>query len=159
MEKNTLVSIIAIILGIIIIACPMFGLITVDLLFGISILFIGAFCIIVGYAGISSKTNNMLNLIVGILLIIFAILLIIYPSLFAFLAAFIIYIAGILLVILGVINIIANKNSIGLYVGLFSVIMGILYIIFGYFIADPFVLGVLIGVWLLVSGIMGILKQ
>lgn len=158
MENNKLVSIISIILGILIIAFPLCGVITIDLLFGISILFIGAFCILLGFVGVSTKTNNIINLVIGVFLIIFAILLIINPSLFAFLAAFIIYLAGLLLVIVGIISIIANRKGLALYLGLFSIIMGVIYIIVGYFIKDPFTLGILIGVWLLVSGIMGFLK-
>jgi len=68
-----------------------------------------------------------------------------------------IYLAGIFLVIVGLIAIFAAAGA--RWNGVVTLIIGLIYLILGYFVSDPFYLGVLIGLWLLIVGIMNVLQK
>ena len=60
-----------------------------------------------------------------------------------------------MLIIVGVVSLINNRQSrYGFYIGIAGVVLGLLYIVIGTFIADPIVLGTLIGLWLVISGVL-----
>ena len=80
--------------------------------------------------------------------------LIFNPAMFAFLAAITIYLAGIFLIVAGVIIIITNRNNkYGFWLGIAGIVLGVIYIILGTYISDPYILGCLIGIWLVITGI------
>ena len=65
------------------------------------------------------------------------------------------YLAGILLIIVGLVSLINNRTSrYGFYIGIAGVVLGLLYIIIGSFISNPIILGTLIGLWLVISGVL-----
>lgn len=154
--KNKLVSILAIILGIIIIAFPMLGVIGTSALFGLSILFIGIVLLMMGVSIIDYKAlGAVVYFFIGIIMLIFSLILIFNPDYFAFLGAILLYLAGIFLIIIGVVALINNRSSkYGFYTGIFAIILGVVYIVVGTYIADPIVLGSLIGVWLIITGVL-----
>ncbi len=75
------------------------------------------------------------------------------PALFSFVAALFVFIAGIFLVIAGIVGI-ATKAGGSRWSGVLALIIGIIYLIVAVWIANPLYLGILIGLWLLVSGIL-----
>ena len=86
--------------------------------------------------------------------------LIFNPSIFAFLTALTIYLAGIFLIIIGLIIIVGNRdNKYGFWMGILGIVLGVIYIILGTYIKNPLVLGSLIGIWLLVTGILNLLDN
>ena len=154
--KSKFVSILAMLLGLIIIIFPIMGVIGVADLIGLSLLFISIYLLVVGVAIIDyNKSGAILDLILGIILLFLSICLIYNVGIFGFLAQSTLYLAGIVLIIVGLVSLINNRQSrYGFYIGVAGVVLGLLYIVIGTYVADPVILGVLIGAWLVISGIL-----
>jgi uncharacterized membrane protein HdeD (DUF308 family) len=154
--KSKFVSILAMLLGLIIIIFPIMGVIGVADLIGLSLLFISIYLLVVGVAIIDyNKSGAILDLILGIILLFLSICLIYNVGIFGFLAQITLYLAGIVLIIVGLVSLINNRQSrYGFYIGVAGVVLGLLYIVIGTYVADPVILGVLIGAWLVISGIL-----
>ena len=144
--KNKFISLLAIILGIIIIAFPMIGVIGTSSLIGLSVLLISIYLLVAGVAIIDyNKSGAIIDLIFN-------------PNLFAFLAEISLYHAGIVLIIVGVVALVNNRHArFGFYIGVSGIILGLLYIIVGTYVADPIILGTLIGLWLVITGVLKII--
>lgn len=155
--KNKILGILAIILGLIVIASPLAGLIAVDILAiltGFLILFIGIWLVIAGASVFStSKAAGILNVILGIIAIYIGLDLFFNIYLFSFLVGFLLYIGGIFLIIAGLVTLIAKEMRYALWSGILSIVLGIIYILVGTFAFNPLFLGILIGVWLFINGI------
>ena len=161
MHKQTTISIIAIILGIIIIAFPMLGVITAADILGLSVLLLAIFLLANGVSEVEyNTTRGLINTILGIIMLIISLGLIFNPSIFAFLTALTIYLAGIFLIIIGLIIIVGNRdNKYGFWMGILGILLGVIYIILGTYIKNPLVLGSLIRIWLLVTGVLNLLDN
>ena len=161
MHKQTTISIIAIILGILIIAFPMLGVIAASDILGLSVLLLAIFLLANGVSEVEyNTTRGLINTILGILMLIISLGLIFNPSIFAFLTALTIYLAGIFLIIIGLIIIVGNRdNKYGFWMGILGIVLGVIYIILGTYINNPLILGSLIGIWLLVTGILNLLDD
>lgn len=161
MHKQTTISIIAIILGIIIIAFPMLGVIAASDILGLSVLLLSIFLLANGVSEVEyNTTRGLINTILGIIMLIISLGLIFNPSIFAFLTALTIYLAGIFLIIIGLIIIVGNRdNKYGFWMGILGIVLGVIYIILGTYIKNPLVLGSLIGIWLLVTGVLNLLDN
>lgn len=161
MNKQTTISIIAIILGIITIAFPLFGVIAASDILGLSVLLLAIFLLTNGVSEVDyNTTRGLLNIILGIVMLIISLGLIFNPSIFAFLTALTIYLAGIFLIIIGLIVIVGNRdNKYGFWMGILGILLGVIYIIIGTYINNPIVLGSLIGIWLLVTGVLNLLND
>lgn len=157
--KNKFVSLLAIILGIIIIAFPMIGVIGTSSLIGLSVLLISIYLLVVRVAIIDyNKSGAIIDLILGIILLFLSLGLIFNPNLFAFLAEISLYLAGIVLIIVGVVALVNNRHArFGFYIGISGIILGLVYIIIGTYVADPIILGTLIGLWLVITGVLKII--
>jgi uncharacterized membrane protein HdeD (DUF308 family) len=144
------------ILGLIIIIFPVMGIIGVSDLIGLSILLISIYLLVVGVAIIDyNKSGAIIDLILGIVLLFLSICLIFNAGLFGFLAQITLYLAGIMLIVVGLVSLINNRQSrYGFYIGIAGVVLGLLYIIIGTYVTDPIILGTLIGIWLVVSGVL-----
>ena len=65
-----------------------------------------------------------------------------------------------MLIIVAVASLINNRNSrYGFYIGIAGIVLGLLYIILGTYISNPIILGTLIGIWLVVSGILKLMDR
>jgi uncharacterized membrane protein HdeD (DUF308 family) len=161
LQKQTTISIIAIILGIITIAFPLFGVIAASDILGLSVLLLAIFLLTNGVSEVDyNTTRGLLNIILGIVMLIISIGLIFNPSIFAFLTALTIYLAGIFLIIIGLIVIVGNRdNKYGFWMGILGIVLGVIYIIIGTYINNPIILGSLIGIWLLVTGVLNLLND
>ena len=161
MHKQTTISIIAIILGILIIAFPLLGVIAASDILGLSVLLLSIFLLANGVSEVEyNTTRGLINTILGILMLIISLGLIFNPSIFAFLTALTIYLAGIFLIIIGLIIIVGNRdNKYGFWMGILGIVLGVIYIILGTYIKNPLVLGSLIGIWLLVTGVLNLLDN
>ncbi|OPX59499.1 MAG: hypothetical protein A4E25_00983 [Methanobacterium sp. PtaB.Bin024] len=158
--KNIVVGLLAIILGLIVLAFPLAGLVAASVLTGFVILMIAIWLLIVGgYQMEVSKTAGILNVILGIIVLIIGIGLIFSPALFAFLTGFLLYLAGLFMIIAGIIAL-ASRNEFknATWAGVLGIILGILYIILGTLAFDPIYLGILIGIWLVISGILALFE-
>lgn len=154
--KTKFISLLAILLGLIIIIFPVLGLIGVSSLIGLSVLLMSIYLLVVGVSIIDYNSKGaILDLILGMLLLFLSIGLIFNPALLGFLTEITLYLAGIMLIIVAVASLINNRNSrYGFYVGIFGIILGLLYIIIGTYLSNPIILGALIGIWLVINGVL-----
>ena len=159
--KTKFVSLLAILLGLIIIIFPVLGLIGVSSLIGLSILLMSIYLLVIGVTIIDYNTSGaILDLFLGIILLLLSISLIFNPALLGFLAEITLYLAGIMLIIVAVASLINNRNSrYGFYIGIIGIILGVLYISIGTYLANPIILGSLIGIWLVISGILKLMDR
>ena len=157
--KSKFISLLAILLGLIIIIFPVMGVIGVSSLIGLSVLLISIYLLVVGVAIIDYNTSGaVIDLLLGLILLFLSICLIFNPALLGFLTEISLYLAGIMLIIVGLASLINNRTSrYGFYIGIAGIILGVLYIIIGTYVANPIVLGSLIGIWLIISGVLKLL--
>ncbi len=152
-ERNMLLGILAIILGILVIAFPLISIFTASVLAGLGILFLGIWLFVKSFDSWTiNKGISIMQLILGILAIIVGIGLFGHILIFSALVSFWLYLAGFFLLISGVFSIFgastANKGAGGL-----GIILGILYIILAFYAFNPFYLAIIIGIWLIIDGI------
>ena len=154
--KTKFISLLAIILGLLIIIFPVMGIVGVNGLISLSVLLVSIYLLIVGTSIIDyNKTGALLNLLLGLILLLLSIFLIYNPAFLGVIAGLTLYIAGIMLIVVGLVSLINNRSTrYGFYIGIAGVVLGLLYLIIGTFITDPIVLGTLIGAWLVISGIL-----
>lgn len=159
--KTKFVSLLAILLGLIIIIFPILGLIGVSSLIGLSVLLMSIYLLVVGVTIIDyNSTGAILDLILGILLLLLSIGLIFNPALLGFLTEITLYIAGIMLIVVALASLINNRSSrYGFYIGIAGIVLGLLYIIIGTYVSNPIVLGTLIGIWLVISGVLKLMDR
>ena len=154
--KNKIVSLLAIIFGIMIIAFPMIGIISSGAILGLSVLLIPIFTLMTGLMIIDYNTSGaIIDIILSMILLFISIGIIFNPTLIGFLTEISLYLGGIILIIGGVVSLINNRTSKnGFYIGIAGIILGVIYIIVGTYVANPIILGTLIGIWLVISGVM-----
>ena len=159
--KTKFISLLAIILGLIIIIFPMMGAISVSALIGLSVLLMSIYLLVVGVSIIDYNTSGaILDLFLGIILLLLSVSLIFNPSLLGFLAEITLYLAGIMLIVVSLISLINNRSSrYGFYIGIAGVVLGLLYIIIGTYISNPIILGTLIAIWLVLNGIFKLMDR
>ena len=159
--KTKFVSLLAILLGLIIIIFPALGLIGASSLIGLSVLLMSIYLLIVGVTIIDYNTSGaIIDLTLGLLLLFLSIGLIFNPALLGFITEITLYLAGIMLIIVAVASLINNRSSrYGFYIGIAGIVLGLLYIIIGTYISNPIVLGTLIGIWLVISGILKLMDR
>lgn len=153
MEKNKM-AIVLIILGIIVLAFPLLGVLPFSILTGFGVLFLGIGLILAGYVDMkNSKTLGIIEIVLGVLAFILGVGFIFNPALFTFVASLFIYLAGLLLIIVGIAALISKPGG-SRWNGVIALVIGLIYILLGYLIKDPFTLGILIGLWLIISGVL-----
>ena len=159
--KTKFISLLGILLGLIIIVFPVMGVIGVSSLIGLSVLLMSVYLLVIGVSIIDYNTSgSILDLFLGIVLLLLSICLIFNPAVLGFLAEITLYLAGIMLIVVGLVSLINNRVSrYGFYIGIAGVVLGLLYIIIGTYIANPIVLGTLIGMWLIISGVLKLMDR
>lgn len=158
MQKNTL-AIVFIILGIIVLAFPLLGVVPMSVLTGLGVAFLGLGLLFAGFVDRKENTGlGLLELVLGIIALILGLGFIVNPSLFTFVAGLIVYMAGLFLIIVGIVALFTKAGG-SRWNGVVAIIIGLVYLLFGYFISNPFYLGILIGIWLLITGILMLLQK
>ncbi len=152
--NNILLGILAVILGILVIAFPLFSVFTVSALAGFAIMLLGIWLLVQSFGTWgASKAASIAYLILGIIAIICGIGLFGHILLFSFLASIWLYFVGFFLIISGIMSLFAKEGNAGKGSGGMGIILGILYIILGTYAWDPYYLALLIGIWLIIDGI------
>ncbi len=153
-EKNVLMGIMAIILGIVVIAFPYISIFTFSVLAGIGILILGIWFILqTSRTWEASKVASIAYLILGLIAIVVGIGMMGNIYAFSFLASFIIYLAGFLLLFSGILTLFNGEGRAGKSIGVIGIILGILTLIIGIFALNPYYLAIIIGIWLIFDGI------
>jgi membrane protein HdeD len=152
--QKTGTALILIILGLIILAFPALGVIPLSLLTGFIVLILGLGLIVGGIMELGESAGlGILELILGIIALILGVGFIVNPGLFSWLVGFIVWIVGLFLVIAGIAGIFMKTGG-SRWNGVIALIIGLIYIAVGTLIANPVILGALIGIWLIIMGIM-----
>ena len=152
-------GLILIVLGLIIIAFPILGVIPFGVLTGLAVLFLGVGLLAAGITSMGQSTAlGVVELTLGVLAIILGLGFIFYPALFSVVAAVFVFIAGLFLIISGIVAL-ATRVGGNIWTGVIALILGIIYIIVAVYVANPLYLGILIGIWLLITGILTLLQK
>lgn len=152
--RNWVAGLLAIILGLIVIAFPFLTTVTVSVFAGLLVLLIAIWLFIVGISEFGiNKTSSILNLVLGVIAFIIGLGLIVNPVLFSFIAGLTLYLAGLFLIITGIIALLDGMTRKYAWAGVLGIVLGIIYIILGFYAFDPVNLGILIGLWLIITGI------
>lgn len=153
MEKNS-IAFLLIILGLIVLFCPILGIIPFSIITGFIVLILGIGLLISGISEMGESAGlGILEIILGIIALILGIGFIINPGWFSWLVGFIVWIVGLFLIIAGIMGVLSKTGG-SRWNGIIALIIGIIYLIIGTFVANPLILGALIGFWLLISGIL-----
>ena len=153
-EGNIFLGILAIILGLTVIIFPLFSIFTASMIAGIGILFLGIWFLIQFFAlWDGNKGASIAYLILSILAIIVGIGIFGNISAFSFLISLWLYIAGLFLIISGIMSLFTKPEAYGKGSGVSGTILGIIYIVLAAYAWNPFYLGLLIGIWLIIDGI------
>jgi uncharacterized membrane protein HdeD (DUF308 family) len=154
--NNILSGILAIILGLLIIAFPMISIFTLDIITGLGIIFIGIWLLMMSFeTWNSSKALSILALILGILGIIVGIIIFGKILAFSIFIGLLIYVGGFFLIITGIVALLTGKGP-GRWGGMLGIILGVIYLIIGIYALNPLYLAFLIGFFLIISGIFQI---
>ena len=149
------IALILIILGLIVIAFPLLGLIPVAVLSGFLSLMLGIGLILSGIKEMGENEGVGLGiplLILGIIALILGIGFIFNSALFTWIVGFIVWIMGLMLIITGIARILSKTGD--NRCGVKDIIFGVIILLVGLFLATyTWLLGVLIGLWLLTTGL------
>lgn len=157
--NKTASAIILIILGLIVMAFPLLGYGTAAVISGVIVLIVGLGLIFAGIMVMGeSATMGILELILGIILAALGIGFLVSPGLFAAVAGFLVWIVGLFLVIAGIIGVISKTGG-SRWNGVIAIIIGLLYMAVGSIVSDPIYFGILIGLWLLITGILMLFQK
>jgi len=147
-------ALILIILGLIVIAFPILGLIPVAVISGFLVLMLGVGLILAGISEMDETASASLwisLLVLGIIALILGIGFIFNYALFAWVVGLIIWILGLFLVITGIIRILSRTGD--NRCGVKDIVIGAIILFLGLFLVNyTWLLGVLIGLWLLTTG-------
>jgi len=155
--KNLLFGILGILLGLIVIIFPLISIFTVNTIAGIGIIFIGIWIIVK-----SLKSDSIAAGVAGLIIAVFAIMMgIVFIGdikAFQFFSFIALYIVGFFIALAGVESLINNKGIQSKGTGILGIIIGILFVVIGTYVANPLVLAALIGAFLIIAGIVEIFE-
>jgi membrane protein HdeD len=146
-------AIVLIVLGLIVMAFPLLGVVPAALITGFVVLIFGLGLVLTGISEMEeSMAVGLTEVILGIIALVMGIGLVANPELFAIIAGLMVYIVGLILVVSGIVVVLTKDD--GRMNGIVAIIIGLVYIIVGNFASNPLYLGFLIGLWLLIMGLI-----
>lgn len=152
-------ALVLIVLGLIIITFPILGVIPFSVLTGLALLFLGVGLLAAGIVSMGeNKAMGIVELTLGVLAIILGLGFIFNPNYFSVVAAVFVFIAGLFLIISGIVALITRTGG-SIWAGVIALILGLIYLIVAVFVANPLYLGILIGLWLLITGILMLVQK
>ena len=152
--QKTGTALVLIILGLIVLVFPMLGLVSASILYGFLILLMGIGLIIAGLYEMEENAGlGIAELILGILAFLLGIACVFNPELFSWIVGFLVWIIGLLLVIAGIIGVVVKSGG-SRWNGVVGIVIGLLFMALAKYLANPVVLGILIGAWLIFRGII-----
>jgi membrane protein HdeD len=155
-EKNLLLGILGILLGIIVIVFPLISIFTVNAIAGIGIIFIGIWILIKSLKN-DSLAAGVAGLIVALFAIMMGIVFIGDIKAFEFFTFIALYVVGFFIALAGLTSLISGEGLKGKAIGALGIIIGILFVIIGTYAANPLVLAAMIGAFLIIAGIIEII--
>ncbi len=154
-SRNVLFGILAILLGLIVMIFPLISIFTINAIAGIGLIFLGIWIL-----AQSLKTGSIVSGIAGLLVALFAIMFgIVFIGdikAFQFFTFLILYIVGFFLALAGLTSLISGKGLKEKIIGVLGIIFAVLFVVLASFVRNPLVLGIIIGAFLIIVGIMEI---
>jgi membrane protein HdeD len=156
-KYNTLIGILAIILGLIVIAFPLISVLTLSVLTGLGIIFLGIWFFVQSFhVWNKNLAAGIADLLLGIFAILFGIVFLGNVPAFEFLTFLALYIVAFFLIIAGLMALFSGKDMKSRGIGVLGVIFGLLYLIIGIYVANPLFLAAIVGAFLILAGLMEI---
>jgi len=156
-DRNVVVGILAVILGLIVIIFPLIGVSTLSDLAGIGIIFLGIWLLAQGFkAWETSVAAAVADLILAVLAILWGVVFIGNIKAFAFLTFLALYIVGFFIIISGLTALFSDKNLKGKAIGVLGVLLGVFFLIFSVYLKNPLVLAATVGAFLIIAGVVEI---
>ncbi|MGZ4857184.1 MAG: DUF308 domain-containing protein [Methanobacteriaceae archaeon] len=157
--RNIVIGLILIVLGLIVIFFPILGVIPFSLITGLTVSVIGIGLLLASAFLIKgNKVMGIMALIIGIIAISLGIGFIVNPGIFTFVTAIFLFIIGLFLVVLAIITIINNYDR-DIMLSIIPLILGIIFIILATFVSNPYVLGILIGICIIIAGFLMLFRK
>lgn len=159
-ERKVFVGILAIILGLIVIAFPFISAVTLNVLTGIGLIFVGIWLIVQSVTvWEKSPAAGISDFILAIFAILFGVVFVADIKLFEFVMFLALYILGFFMLLYGIVTIFTGKGIKGKAIGVISIVLGVLYILIGTYMGHLLYLAAIIGAFLIIAGIMEILDM
>lgn len=151
-------AILMILLGLIALMFPASSTHAIGIIMGIVFVIIAVLLLISGAAEfVFSRGLSLTSFIIAILCLIFSYFLMVSPAAVSIVVSVIIYLLGIIMLIGGIFNLATGRFFQPFSaIGITGIVFGILFLIIGIFVRSPAVLGVIVGLWLIISGILAI---
>ena len=154
-NRNVLIGILAVILGLILIFFPLISVFTINEIAGIGIIFLGFW-----FMAQSLKTGSLAAGVAGLLLAVFALMLgIVFIKdikAFEFFTYIALYLVGFFIVLAGLSALISGEGLKGKAIGALGIIIGIIFALIAPYVGNPLILAAIIGAFLIIAGIMEI---
>lgn len=154
-KNNTLIGILAIILGLIIICFPLISVLTLSVLTGLGIIFLGIWFFIQSFhVWGKNLAAGIADLLLGVFAVFIGIAFLGNVHAFEFLTFLALYIVAFFLIVAGLMALFSGKDTKSKGIGALGIIFGLLYLIVGVYVANPLFLSAIVGAFLLLAGIM-----
>lgn len=151
---DTLRGIIAIVVGIFVIAYPFTKIYTINESIGIGIAFLGVWFLILGYNIRNySKIESIIYLLLFFIAIITGLFIFENVTLIGYSMHHWLYLTGILILISGTVALF-GKEAIEKGAGITGVVLAIIYLLFNFYGTNNYYLALLLGIWLILIGIV-----
>lgn len=150
MERNLFYYIVCVIFGLFIIVFPLTGVLALNLVIALPIMILSLIYLLLYF----SSSKEIIPFIFAVFGLIFSILLILLPNLLSMIISAVLSIIGILFIILAIIRLLKDSSALVYIVAM--LVMGIIYILFGYLFNDPMFSGVLFGLSFVLAGLLGL---
>ncbi len=154
-QKNVLIGILGILLGLMVIIFPLISVFTVNAIAGVGIIFLGIWLIAHGFKS-GSLAVGVASLILALFAIMLGIVFIADIKAFEFFSLLALYLVGLFLGLAGLTSLFSGRGLKEKTIGLLGILIGILFVIIGSYVNHPVVLAVIIGAFLIIAGIMEI---
>jgi uncharacterized membrane protein HdeD (DUF308 family) len=117
-------AIVLIILGLIVLAFPLLGLIPIAILTGLGVAFMGIGLILAGFSDREVSSGlGLLEIVLGIIALVLGLGFILNPSLFSFVAGLLVALAGLFLIIIGIVGVFTKTGG-SRWNGVVAIIIG-----------------------------------
>lgn len=157
-HKSMISSIAMIIIGIIILICPSLTVQAIGTILGLIVLLVAAIFLIFAITQIiESPVVGVISFIVSLIGLYFGWLLIFDLGFVTAIFSLLLYLIGIVLLFIGAFNLVTTRYYAPFsMLGISGIIFGILFLISAIFIRTPNVIAVILGIWLIISGILSL---